>query len=138
MKSRFAAAVLAVLAALTLIACGANDLPPDPGTPEPAALDGRYESEYGTFVFNGDGRSVALEISQRLAEKTGLPAGESAGVYVFLFRNEEWRRDRAETFRLTVGGKDHSFPNAVGQTGEDCVSVYLIDGEDAVVFKKIK
>ena len=106
----------------------AGDLPPSDGTPAPAALDGVFTSKYGTLTFDGDGRSIEIDASEELSEKSGLPSGESKGTYVFLFHNEEWRYDKAETLRITVDGVDYTFQNAVGTTNSKTLVFYLPDG----------
>ena len=58
------------------------------------------------------------------------------GTFVFLFRNEEWRYDKAESFRVMIGDKSWQFRNAPGQTNEKTVAVYLKDGSEPTVFRK--
>ena len=118
---------------LLLSAC-AGEKPPEDSSPAPAALSGVFVSESGTLRFNGDGRSIAAEITDDFAAATGLPAGKSEGTYVFLFRNEEWRYDKAETFRIRIGEKNCEFPNMPGQTGENRI-VIRADGR-TVTFTK--
>ena len=121
---------------LGLAACGGQDLPPTDGSPEPPVLSGVFVSEYGTLTFNGDGHSVTLDLSDELSEAAGLPAGRQEGSYVFLFHNGEWRRDKAETFRIRIGDEQYPFRNALGLTDADTVAAYLIDGAEAVAFEK--
>lgn len=113
----------------SLFACGGSDLPPSDASPLPPALDGDFVSEYGTMTFNGDGKSVRFDVFDTWSESSGLPLGKSEGTYVFLFRNEQWRYDFAETFCVTVGDKRYSFQNAAGKTGENTVAIYLSDGK---------
>lgn len=123
-----------VLAVLLSTAACTKEQPPDDGTPAPKTLDGAYDSEFGVFIFNGDGRSVVIGVTEELAAVTGLPAGSSEGSYVFLFRNEEWRRDMAETFRITIGDKAYSFRNSIGIKADDRFGFYVEGRAEAVVF----
>ena len=61
-----------------------DNYPYVPNTPAPPLHDGVYVSEHGTMTFNGDGKSVILNIDEELAELTGLPSGETEATYVFL------------------------------------------------------
>ena len=110
-----------------LSACGGNDLPPDDGTPDTVSIYGEYLAEYSRLTFLTD-HVIRLDVSEEFAEKSGLPAGKSNGTYVFLFRNEEWRYDNAETLRITVDGVDYTFRNAVGTTNGKTLAFYLPDG----------
>lgn len=130
------AVLLALLLSMLLAACGGSDRPPDDGTPEPPVLKGVYSGEEGSLTFNGDGQSIILNISGELAAASGLPEGESRGTYVFLFRNEKWRYDKAETFRVTIGDKSWQFRNSLGQTDEKTVAAFMTDGGEAVAFRK--
>ena len=120
-----------------LAACQGRDLPPAAGAPEPPALTGKYALEYGTMTFNGDGRSVTLDLREEFAALSGLPSGKNEGSYVFLFHNEEWRFDRAEYFRLIIDGESYQFRNDIGETDEDTVAFFLDSGE-RVQFDKDK
>ena len=133
--STAAAFILLLLLIFLASSCG-RELPPDNGTPAPAALDGVFTSEAGSLTFNGDGRTVILDLDADFAQKAGLPAGWNEGVFVFLFRNEEWRYDLAETVRFTAAGVSRSFANAIGVTGENAVSFVLSESGERVVFKK--
>ena len=132
MNKKFFALFLCVCLLLVMLAaCGQQEGPPESDQPEPPALNGTYVSDYGTLVFNGDGRSAAWTLGPELAEFTGLPA-EADGTYVFLFRNEEWRRDKAESFRLQAGEASYQFGNALGEYAEGAVSIMdpdFADGE---------
>ena len=123
MKRILLTCVLCLLLAL-LTACGNDNTPPDPGTPEPAPLNGTYISPEGTLIFNGDGESVVLkDISSVLADAIGLPMGESEGTYVFTFHGGLWRYDVAEELRITVGEQTCGLTNMPGETGEGVVAV---------------
>ncbi len=134
---RRAAAILLILLLVSgLPACGGSDRPPDDGSPVPPALKGVFKAEQGSLTFNGDGRSITLDISDELAKASGLPEGESKGTCVFLFRNEEWRYDKAESFRVMIGDKSWQFPNAPGRTNETNLAIYLTEGSEPIVFRK--
>ena len=123
MKRKLLICFLCLLLAL-LTACGDKDAPPDPGTPEPAPLNGTYISPEGTLIFNGDGESVILkDFSGVLADATGLPVGDSEGTYVFTFHGELWRYDVAEALSITVEDRTCKLVNLVGETSEDVVAV---------------
>ena len=123
MKRILLTCILCLLLAL-LTACGNDNTPPDPGTPEPAPLNGTYISPEGTLIFNGDGESVVLkDISSVLADAIGLPMGESEGTYAFTFHGGLWRYDVAEELRITVGDQTCNLTNMPGETGEGVVAV---------------
>ena len=135
MKGTIRFFVAAALLMALLVACGGRDLPPDDATPEPTALTGMYAFKYGTMTFNGDGRSVTLDLSEDFAALSGLPSGKNEGSYVFLFHNAEWRRDKAEYFRLIIDGEDYQFRNDIGETKENTVA-FLLDSGEKVQFNK--
>ena len=101
-----ALAMIAVLA-LCLSSCTkSNDGPPDPGTPEPAPLDGTFTCDYGTLVFNGDGKSVTVDFSGEMEEL--IPDGEMT--YYFKWYNFGLcRYDVASRFQLSAGDKNYEF-----------------------------
>lgn len=128
--------LLCLFILLGLCAC-TKDKPPEDGAPEPAALNGTFLGEYGSLSFNGDGTTVTLDLTASGAEALALPYGETAANYVFLFHNEQWRYDKAETFRIILAEKPVSFRNALGQTDENTVAFYAdAAGDQAVVFQK--
>ena len=130
---KYLAFLLCACMLFALAACGSGgDRPPESAEPELPPLNGNYVSDYGTLVFNGDGRSVELTLSPDFAEFTGLPEESSDGTYVFLFRNEEWRRDKAESFRITVGETSYQFRQDLSQVGETILAIAdpdFADGE---------
>ena len=109
MKTFRSVSALAVIAALLLClsACAkSNDGPPDPGTPEPAPLDGTFVCELGTLVFNGDGKSVTVDFSGEMEEI--IPDGEMT--YYFKWDNFGLcRYDVASVFQLSGGEKNYEF-----------------------------
>ena len=110
--------IIIVLCLLALIAAGLiivmtnskhSNGPPDPGTPVPDPHKGTFSCSYGTMIFNGDGKSVEINVSPELAQLTGLPEGNSNGTYDFLsgdlppHGSVECRYDVAHELRITVG-----------------------------------
>ncbi len=139
MKAKFKFVMLlltAMLLSVLLAGCFSDDSPPDDGTPSPPKLSGIFSSEYGTLEFNGDGRSIKVQINDEFAKQSGLPAGQSEGIYVFLFHNEEYRYDKAEYFRIMIGEKNYQFNNGFGETGENSIVFSIPDGNGKVVFEK--
>ena len=108
---------LVLLLSCGLAACGGDDRPPSDNTPDPPVLKGVYSGEQGSLTFNGDRRSIVLNISAELAAASGLPEGESEGSYVFLFHNEEWRYDKAESFRIGFFLHDGVKPTTIRISG---------------------
>ena len=136
-KSLFRAlkALLCLGVILALCAC-AQEKPPDDETPEPPALAGSFSSPaLGTLRFTGDGKSIALELTAEGAGTLSLPQGKTEGSYVFLFRNERWRYDKAETFRVILEDGNHNFRNAPDRTNESTLVFYSDSGE-ALTFQK--
>lgn len=127
-------AILLVLSLCIISSCG-SDLPPDDNTPEPPVFNGVYSSEFGTFSFNGDGKTIVVDVKEDFASNIGLPSSNFEGNYVFLFRNEIWRYDKAETFRIILNKETYQFRNDIGKTNENEISFYLPDNS-LVSFKK--
>ena len=83
--------------------------PYEPDTPVPPPHEGRFVSGHGTMTFNGDGKTVLLDLDGELARRLGLPEGEQAASYEF--RSGDLaphgyipiRYAAAMTFWLTVG-----------------------------------
>ena len=100
-----AAAILAALCGCV----GKPDNPPyEPDTSPPPPLKGVFSSSGGTMTFNGDERTVALDLEPGFAARTGLPEGHSEGTYVFIqdlppHGHVPVRYDAAMVLRLTVG-----------------------------------
>ncbi|MBR5754491.1 MAG: hypothetical protein IKX97_01530, partial [Erysipelotrichaceae bacterium] len=89
---RIMLAVLAVLALVFGAVCYTryrqqvklDNYPYEPDTPAPDPHTGTFVSEYGTMTFNGDGKTVVLDIDGELAGLAGLPEGKNEGTYIFL------------------------------------------------------
>ena len=112
--------------------------------PEPAVHDGTYvNAAYGSLTFNGDGESIAIDITEAFAELTGLPAGTSEGTYEFRLgtapTNPPWRYDYAHEFNIIIGDETKYFINmakdisAENHTDEN--TIVIVDGEE-FVFRK--
>ena len=90
---------------------GRGNMPPDPGTPVPDPHKGTFSSEAGSFTFSGDGKSIDISVSDRLAGLTGLPSGDHSGTYQFLSGDippngsVPVRYDVAHELEITVEGK---------------------------------
>ena len=86
--------------------------PYEPDTPAPAPHEGTFVSDHGTMTFNGDGKTVVLDLDEDLAGRLGLPAGQQQAAYEFRSGNlpphgyVDVRYDVAMTFWLTVGEGD--------------------------------
>lgn len=126
--------LLSVLLAAALFGCG-KELPPDNGTNQPPALNGLYLCRgLGYLSFNGDGQTIEMKITEPF-ENTGLPEGINEGTYVFLFGNEKWRYDLAETLKITVDGKSYKVSSVPGETDETKITLLLENG-DSVLFER--
>lgn len=131
-KQFAAAVILLILAVLT--ACGSNT-PPDDGTPEPPPHEGVFTSEYGTMTFTGDGETVLFDFAPELADAAGLPVGEQSGSYVFLFRHEAWRWDKADRLRITVSDASCDFLHDFTLADENTVALLSpMDGNETIRF----
>lgn len=130
MKMRISLVLLLAAALLALSACGpGRDQPPDNGTPWPENHSGVYVLGESSLTFDGDGKTVKLDLDKDLAARMGLPAGKSEGGYAFLFHNESWRYDLAEGLRITVGETSVRYLMTPGSTTAAKVSFRLSDGE---------
>ena len=129
MKMRICLVLLLTAALLALSACTQRDLPPDNGTPWPENHSGVYVLGESSLTFDGDGKTVKLDLEKELAGRMGLPAGKSEGTYVFLFHNGSWRYDLAEALRITVGETSVRYVMTPGSTTAAKVGFRLSDGE---------
>lgn len=132
-------AILFCFALSLLAACGGSDTPPEANTPEPPAHNGAFVSEYGTMTFNGDGRTIVLDLSPELAEAAGLPEGASEGEYAFTFAARgECRYDRADRLSVSVDGVACVLLNCVGKTTESAIVLQspLTEEYSEIVFER--
>ena len=132
--------LILLISALIIIlpfGCGRNDLPPQTDKPEPDTLNGEYVSPHGTFIFNGDGSSIKINIDDALSEMTGLPSGDSQGTYVFLLSNGKYRYDLAEYMQITIGDKTVKLLNAHGETDESAIVLMIsLDNDSFIKFER--
>ena len=125
-----------IIMAILLAGCGGNDAPPAADTPEPAALNGVYESELGSFEFNGDRKTVIVHASEEMSKRTEMPQGDTAAQYVFIFHNGTYRYDKAEYFRIIVEDKTYQFDNDFTQTNESRIVIRLGSDSEPTVFER--
>jgi len=110
-----------------------GNYPYEPDTPIPAAHNGLFVSEHGTMNFSGDGEKILIDFDAELAARTGLPAGEHEGTYVFLSGNLPpngsfpVRYDIAHEMQITAGGQsaviDMGLADEDGKSGHVGVNV---------------
>lgn len=118
---------------LTVLCTGCGAAP----APEPPVLTGAFAGPGGTLAFNADGVTVTMTLTAEFAAATGLPEGESAGQYAYVWPERERSRDfdRASHFSLTAGGVTVTFANDAATTDGDTVAFFLPEGE-SVQFKR--
>lgn len=109
---------------LTLVlasACGCFSSPPGPDTEKPDPLEGVFVCDKDTLRFGGEGRGITWHFS-----KAPSPLeNKGQGIYVFLFHNEEYRYDAAETFRLRdTQGREHTFLLSSGSASADKLTLH--------------
>ena len=119
--------------------------PPDPGTPAPDPHTGYFESDLGSMRFNGDGSSIEISVSEKLAALSGLPQGDHSGTYEFLsgdlppHGSVPVRYDVAHELRITVDGKDTVLQIGTASSDGSTYSVAwntVQEGEIPLVFKE--
>ena len=117
--------------------CTVYDGPPKTDLPLPNPLNGEYVSPHGTFIFNGDGKSIIVTVDDLLAEATGLPIGESEGTYVFLLSNGMYRYDLSEYMQISLENTTVRLNNSYGVTNESAIVLRVsIDESDTVTFTR--
>lgn len=98
-----------LLLVFSLLLCGCqkhNDGPPDPGTPEPAPLTGEFVSEHGSFTFDGDGKTVYVDLDDELG------AHIPDGIMEYFFKWGSFglcRYDVASDLMLGMEGRQYDF-----------------------------
>ncbi len=113
---RLAALVIAAFAVISFAAC-IQDGPPNTDKPAVKELNGTYVSEYGTFIFNGDGKTIKATIGEELAAICGIEQGTYEGSYAFLMDNRGLRRyDEANLFQLSLNGVNARLRNDFTRT----------------------
>lgn len=132
-------ALLSIIFVLVLLAsCGPSDNPPDDSTPSPKAHDGVFTNEkFGSLTFNGDGKSVTLNVTNDFSELTDIPEGTTRASYAFLFHNEQYRYDKAEYFQIHCYGSNYRLTNNTPETTDDTISLTIgSSNREKAVFKK--
>lgn len=113
--------VIFLLLIFSLLLCGCrkhNDGPPDPGTPEPSPLAGVFVSEHGSFTFDGDGKTVLVDLDDEL--NAYIPDGTME--YFFKWGSFGLcRYDVASDLQLSMDGRQYDFK--VRSASENRVSV---------------
>ncbi|MBR5115552.1 MAG: hypothetical protein IK096_00670 [Lachnospiraceae bacterium] len=98
--------------------------PKEPDTPAPDAHDGLFVSEHGTLEFNGDGKSITINLDEWLCKRCGLPPGEQHGEYEFMSGEMapqgriDVRYDMAQAIAIYPDGMDHYESMALIDVGE--------------------
>lgn len=139
--------VIAAMAAVVIIqkVTDRGNSPPDPGTPVPDPHTGYFESELGSMTFNGDGSSIRINVSEKLAELSGLPQGDHTGTYEFLsgdlppHGSVPVRYDVAHELRISLDGKDTVLQIGIASEDGKTYSVAwetVSEGEIPLVFKE--
>lgn len=118
--------VLYFLASI-LEGCKNANLPPDPGTPEPAPLSGVFACGSDTLFFNGDGKSITWHFSSENAK---------SGVYTFIFGHGKARYDVAERLVLSDTTEQASHTLILAKPATD--TLIQIVSEDVSDFRKIR
>ena len=105
-----------------------GNYPYEPDTPASSAHVGIFTSEHGSLRFDGDGKSIAVDLDGELAKLTGLPKGKHEGTYVFLSGNLPpngsfpVRYDIAHEMQIKAGSKsvviDLGLASEDGQSGQ--------------------
>jgi len=121
--------------------------PFDPGTPEPAPHEGVFVADHGTMIFNGDGKYVAINFDEELAELIGLPSDSQLATYRFLsgdlppHGSVNVRYDVAKELELTADGTTvviqlgiaaedgQTAQITVGTVTEDTIPLLFTDGQ---------
>ena len=115
-----------LLLVFSLLLCGCqkhNDGPPDPGTPEPAPLTGEFVSEHGSFTFDGDGKTVYVDLDDELG------AHIPDGIMEYFFKWGSFglcRYDVASDLMLGMEGRQYDFK--VRSASENRISLDYRDG----------
>ena len=135
--------LLCLLAAALLLASlgacaakpGYENRPYEPDTPAPAPLNGVFTSEGGSMTFNGDGKTIVLDLEPEFAKRAGLPEGHSEGTCTFIqdlppYGHVDVRYDTAHNLDITIGeGEDVLFVSLeIGFASEDGSTAIVYNG----------
>ena len=130
--------LLSLLTLALLAGCQIYDGPPnDPETPEPPAHSGVFRCEHGAMTFSGDGKTVALELDETLAELMGLPAGTHEASYQFMANTPphvyEYRYDRANELHISVEGQNVTLNVSLSHVTETQIPIHVVDKNGKLV-----
>lgn len=108
---------------LTLVltsACGFRSTPPKLSEEEPEPLEGTFVCGSDTLRF-GEERGITWHFSQAPSPLEN----RGQGICVFLFHNEEYRYDAAETLRLRdTQGREHTFLLSSGPASAEKMTLH--------------
>ncbi|MBO7563219.1 MAG: zinc ribbon domain-containing protein [Bacteroidales bacterium] len=107
--------------------CKNVNLPPDPGTPEPAAHEGVFVCGSDTLFFNGDGKTVSWHFAD---------GSTGSGTYTFIFGHGMARYDVAERLVLSDMTKQASYTFVLAKPASDTIIQIVSDG--IADFKKVR
>ena len=104
-----------------------DNMPYEPDTPLPNNHNGHYVSKIGSFDFNGDGKTIIVNMDKGLAELFELEEGTYEGSYIFLsgelppHKSEPIRYDVAHELEidLNINGEIYSKVFNCGLVNED-------------------
>ena len=122
--------------------CKNVNLPPDPGTPEPAAHEGVFVCGSDTLFFNGDGKTLSWHFASEdscsvpdNAKQLGPQQG--SGTYTFLFSHGKARYDVAENLYIHVDSVNRTTLMLAGPASDTLIS-FVGDNGTVVRFQKLK
>ena len=132
---KFLIIALAALLCAATVGCG-SEPPPEDGTPTPANLNGAFQCRgFGRFIFNGDGQTIEMKVTEELSEATGLPEGLNDGTYVFLFDGGLWRYDKADTLQVNIADTTYRMACVPGGTNEKKITLLSEDSRELIFTK---
>ena len=118
---------------LLVCACRSGSLPPRLSSEKPAPLEGTFVSDADTLFFGGEGRGIHWQF----AEAPQPLEAKGQGICVFLFHNEEYRYDAAESFVLRdTQGRQVTFLLSSGPASEQSITLYGGNWPDGKTFTK--
>lgn len=126
--------ILISLLLLPLVStCWFRGGPPKPASQTPPPLEGAFACGPDTLFFSGEGRGVYWHFAQ---DPPPLNA-RGQGIGIFLFHNEEYRYDAAETFRLRdTQGRELTFLLSRGPAKADEITLFGGNWPEGKTFKK--
>lgn len=131
-----------ILIVLSLSACIYDGPPKTIDIPPVENYNGKFVSDYGTMIFNGDGKTVEVDFTEDLLKIINLPAGKQEATYRFVANtpphkyDTQW--DRASDFIVTIGDQYYNFGVMMGHMSESKIDliIYLEKGFIEMVFVK--